>query len=194
MFDRRTLLTGLVSLPFVAPAAPVQPRARSTETAELHTRPIAGIGPVPVVGIGTTGSYRNAQEETQLAPLRDTMKRFVELGGRLYDTAPSYGRAEEVIGQLATELSLRDKLILATKVGADSKEAGAAQIEDSFKKLRTNRIDLFQVHNLCDTDKQLATFRDLKAQGRVRALGITTSFDGQYEQFEAVMRRQQLDT
>ena len=194
MFDRRTLLTGLVSLPFVAPAVPVQPRARSTETAELHTRPIAGISPVPVVGIGTTGSYRNAQEETQLAPLRDTMKRFVELGGRLYDTAPSYGRAEEVIGQLATELRLRDKLILATKVGADGKEAGAAQIEDSFKKLRTNRIDLFQVHNLRDTDNQLATLRDLKAQGRVRALGITTSFDGQYEQFEAVMRRQQLDT
>jgi aryl-alcohol dehydrogenase-like predicted oxidoreductase len=194
MFDRRTLLTGLVSLPFVAPAALAQPNGRSTQTAELHTRPIAGIGPVPVMGIGTTGSYRNAQEETQLTPLRDTMKRFVELGGRLYDTAPSYGRAEEVIGQLATELRLRDKLILATKVGADSKEAGAAQIEDSFKKLRTNRIDLFQVHNLRDTDNQLATLRDLKAQGRVRALGITTSFDGQYEQFEAVMRRQQLDT
>jgi aryl-alcohol dehydrogenase-like predicted oxidoreductase len=194
MFDRRALLTGLVSLPFAVSAACAQPGKRSTATAGLRTRPIAGIGPVPVVGIGTTGSYRNAQDEAQLTPLRDTMKRFVELGGQLYDTAPSYGRAEDVIGQLASELRLRDGLILATKVGANSKQEGAAQIEESFKKLRTNRIDLFQVHNLRDTDNQLATLRELKAQGKVRAIGITTSFDGQYAEFEAVMRRQPLDT
>jgi aryl-alcohol dehydrogenase-like predicted oxidoreductase len=193
MLDRRTLLAGFVSLPLVAQAGLAQP-TRQAPAGALRTRVIAGIGPVPVVGIGTTGSYRAAQDEAQLVPLRDTMKRFVELGGKLYDTAPSYGRAEEVIGQLASELRLRDGLLLATKVGADSKEAGAAQIQDSFKKLRTERIDLFQVHNLRDTDNQLASLRDLKAQGKVRAIGITTSFDGQYEPFEAAMQRQQLDT
>lgn len=189
MFDRRTLLAGLVSLPLSS-----RPALAQSAGASLRTRAIAGIGPVPVVGIGTTGSYRVAQEPAQLAPLRDTMKRFVELGGKLYDTAPSYGRAEEVIGQIANELRLRNSLILATKVGADNKEAGVAQIRESFQKLRTDRIDLFQVHNLRDTDNQLATLRDLKAQGKVRAIGITTSFDGQYEPFEAAMRRQQLDT
>lgn len=192
MFDRRTLLTGLVSLPLVATHA--QPSKPMTAATALRTRPIAGIGPVPVVGIGTTGSYRDAQSEAQLTPLRDTMKRFVALGGQLYDTAPSYGRAEGVIGQLASELRIRDRLILATKVGVDSREQGLAQIEDSCKRLHTSRIDLLQVHNLRDVDNQLAILRDLKAKGRIRALGITTSFDGQYQQFEAVMQRQPLDT
>jgi aryl-alcohol dehydrogenase-like predicted oxidoreductase len=192
MFDRRTLLTGLISLPLVAPAL-AQPNVGNSIVAGLHTRPIAGIGPVPVVGMGTAVIYQNPQGEA-LATLRDTIKRFVELGGALIDTAPSYGRAEEVIGQIVEELGIRARLILATKVGASSKEEGAAQIEDSFKKLRTNRIDLLQVHNLRDTDDALATLRDLKMQGRIRAFGITTSFDGQYEQFEAAMRRQALDT
>lgn len=194
MFDRRALVTGLVSLPFVASAVLAQAAKRSTPAAALRTRSIAGIGPVPVVGIGTTGSYRAAQDEAQLTPLRDTMKRFVDLGGQLYDTAPSYGRAEDVVGQLASELRLRNKLILATKVGVDSHAEGVAQIEESFRKLRTDRIDLLQVHNLRDVDNQLAILRDLKTKGRIRALGITTSFDGQYQQFEAVMRRQPLDT
>src|SRR4030095_5992167 len=97
----------------------------------------------------------------QLAPLRDTLKHFSELGGRIIDTAPSYGRSEEVVGQVVADLRIRDRLVLATKVGADSKEAGAAQIEESFKKLRTNKIDLIAVHNLRDVDNQIATLRDL---------------------------------
>lgn len=193
MFDRRDLLAGFVSLPIIASAAAAQTR-RPAAAGGLRSRLIAGIGSVPVTGIGTSQTFSNPQGEEQLAPLRNTLKRFAELGGRVIDTAPSYGRAEEVVGQLVAELGIRDKLILATKVGSDSKEAGAAQIEESFKKLRTNKIDLIAVHNLRDVDNQLATLRDLKAKGRIRALGITTSNDGQYEQFEAVMRRHPLDT
>lgn len=191
MFDRRHVLAGMASLPLLSATASAQNRARA---AAVRTRPIAGIGPVPVTGIGTSQIYSSPQGEEQLAPLRATLKRFSELGGTIIDTAPSYGRAEEVVGQLVAELGLRDKLILATKVGADSKEAGAAQIEESFKKLRTARIDLIAVHNLRDVENQLATLRGLKAKGRIRALGITTSSDAQYADFEAVMRRHRLDT
>lgn len=191
MLDRRTTLAGMAALPFTLKAA----LAQTTADAGLRTVPIgSGAIQVPAVGIGTARRYDNPQGEEQLAPLRATIARFAELGGTVIDTAPSYGRAEEVIGQLVADLGVRNRLFLATKVGVDTREAGLAQIEQSFRKLHTDRIDLIAVHNLRDVDNQLAILRDLKAAGRIRALGITTSFDGQYEPFEAVMRRQALDT
>jgi aryl-alcohol dehydrogenase-like predicted oxidoreductase len=198
MIDRRSLLAGLASLPFAASAAcaqsPTQPPPPATSGA-LRTARIPGANvEVPIVGIGTARRYDDPQGTDALAPLRDTIRRFAELGGQVIDTAPSYGRAEEVVGQLVEELGVRDRLFLATKVGVDTREAGVAQVEESFRKLRTRRIDLIAVHNLRDTDNQLAILRDLKSAGRIRALGITTSSDRQYEQFEAVMRREALDS
>ena len=189
MIDRRTLLAGLAALPF---AAAVQAQ---TPSAALRTVRIPGANvEVPIVGIGTARRYDDPQGADALTPLRDTVRRFAELGGQVIDTAPSYGRAEEVVGQLVAELGVRDRLFLATKVGVDTREEGVAQIEAAFRKLRTERIDLIAVHNLRDVDNQLAILRDLKSAGRIRALGITTSADRQYEQFEAVMRREALDT
>lgn len=191
MLDRRTTLAGMAALPFTWKAALAQPSADS----RLRMIPIGDSGiQVPAIGIGTARRYDDPKGEDQLTPLRATIKRFAELGGTVIDTAPSYGRAEEVVGQLVADLGLRNRLFLATKVGVASREAGLAQIEQSFKKLRTDHIDLIAVHNLRDVDNQLAILRDLKAAGRIRVLGITTSFDEQYEPFEAVMRRQALDT
>jgi aryl-alcohol dehydrogenase-like predicted oxidoreductase len=192
MFDRRELLTGLASLPLAGSAAFAQ--SNRAPAGRLQTRPIAGIGPVTTVGIGTSQIYSNPQGEEALVPLRATLKRFAELGGQVIDTANNYGRAEEVVGQLVADLGIRNRLLFATKVGARSKEDGLAQIEGSFKKLRTDRIDIFAVHNLNDVDNNLASLRDYKAKGKVRAIGITTSSDGQYTAFEEVMRRHQLDT
>ena len=189
MLDRRTLIATLAAAPLLGSAA-----ARAQAPAPLITRRIPGIAePLPIVGIGTARRYDNPEGEAAMAPLRETLRRFHQLGGRIIDTAPSYGRAESVVGHLVAELGIRDDLFLCTKVGADSKEAGAAQIEQSFRNLRTNKIDLFFVHNIRDVDNQLATLRALKAAGRIRALGITTSFDNQYQAFEQVLRRQQLD-
>jgi len=191
MLDRRTTLAGIAALPFTLKAALAQPPA----DAGLRMVPIGSSAiQVPAVGIGTARRYDNPQGEEQFTPLRATIARFAELGGSVIDTAPSYGRAEEVVGQLVADLGVRDKLFLATKVGVDTRAEGEAQIEQSFRKLRTERIDLIAVHNLRDVDNQLALLRDLKAAGRIRALGITTSFDRQYEAFEAVMRKQALDT
>jgi aryl-alcohol dehydrogenase-like predicted oxidoreductase len=190
--ERRSLLRAGAALALMA-GLPIRVRAQSTANERLITARISGVErDLPVIGIGTARRY-SAPHGDDLAALRATISRFVELGGQVIDTAPSYGKAEEVIGQLVQELGVRERLFLATKVGVDSREQGVAQIEQSFTKLRTSRIDMIAVHNLRDVDNQLAILRDLKASGRIRAVGATTSFDSQYAAFEAMMRRQTLD-
>jgi len=194
MIDRRTLLAGIAALPFAASAACAVAQEPPPAADALRTTRIPGANvEVPIVGIGTARRYDDPRGEEAFAPLRATIARFAELGGQVIDTAPSYGRAEEVVGQLVEELGVRDRLFLATKVGVNSREDGLAQIEESFRKLRTDRLDLIAVHNIRDVDNQLAILRDLKSAGRIRSLGITTSADRQYEDFEAVMRRESLD-
>jgi aryl-alcohol dehydrogenase-like predicted oxidoreductase len=192
MLDRRSVVTGLAAWPIAAKLAASPGLAKA---AMLRTAPIPSAGvSVPVIGVGTSRRYNDPQGEEAMATLRATLARFAELGGMVIDTAPSYGRAEEVVGGLVGGLGIRDKLFLATKVGVDTKEEGLAQTEASFKKLRTDRIDLIAVHNLRDVDNQLAILRDLRSAGRIGALGITTSSDRQYEEFEAVMRKEALDS
>ena len=162
--------------------------------AALLRKPIPSTGEqIPIVGLGTARRYEEAATEADLAPLRDTVREFRALGGAVVDTAPSYGRGEAVMGELVDGLGTRKDIFLATKVGVDSKAAGVAEIEQSFKNLKTDRIDLIAVHNLRDVTNQLATLRDMKAAGRIRYVGATTSFERQHADFEAMMRREQLD-
>jgi aryl-alcohol dehydrogenase-like predicted oxidoreductase len=160
-----------------------------------RTRPIPSSGePVPVVGIGTARRYDVALgDESEMEVLRETVRAFHELGGTLIDTAPSYGNAEIVVGDLVEGLGLRDELFLATKVRKEGEEQGRTEIADSFERLRTDWIDLIQVHNLVDIDTQLDTLRDLKAAGQIRYVGMTTSSSRQHEAFADVMRRETLD-
>jgi aryl-alcohol dehydrogenase-like predicted oxidoreductase len=161
----------------------------------LVTKPVPSSGErIPIIGLGTARRYEEARTDADMAPLRETFARFSALGGTVIDTAPSYGNAEAIMGRLVSDLGLRPRLFLATKVGADSKEAGRAQIEQAFRNLQTDLIDLIAVHNLRDTANQLATLRDLKAAGRIRYVGATTSFDRQYQDFEAMMRAETLDS
>ena len=150
---------------------------------------------IPIIGIGTARRYEEIKSDAEKVPLRETIRQFQALGGTVIDSSPSYGTAEAVVGELVEGLKIRDSLFLATKVSLrkGGRDEGVAQIEASFKRYRTNKIDLLAVHNLLDTDTQLKTIRELKAAGRVRYVGITTSFDDQYRDFEQVMRRETLD-
>lgn len=123
------------------------------------------------------------------------MQRFKALGGKVIDTSPTYGTAETVVGDLVSELKIRDSLFIATKVSLRNlgREAGLEQIEQSFKRLQVAKIDLIAVHNLRDTQTQLGTLRELKQAGRIRYVGITTSFEKQYPEFEQTMKKEQLD-
>jgi aryl-alcohol dehydrogenase-like predicted oxidoreductase len=160
----------------------------------LIERPIPSTGErVPVIGVGTARRWEAVTTPAELAPLREVLRQLVQRGGRMLDTAPSYGTAEAVAGELVADLGVRASLFLATKVGASGRDAGLAQIEASFRRLRTSRVDLIAVHNLRDTAAQLATLRELKQAGRVRYVGITTSFPRQYPEFERTMRTETLD-
>jgi aryl-alcohol dehydrogenase-like predicted oxidoreductase len=145
------------------------------------------------VGIGTARRYDVGTSAAERDPLRETLAVFQDLGGSLIDTAPSYGNAETVVGDLVAELGLRDELFFATKVRKEGRDEGLAEIERSFERLKTDTFDLLQVHNLVDIDTQLATLRELKKAGRTRYIGMSTSSGRQYEQFAAVMGAEDMD-
>ena len=159
----------------------------------MHTRPIPSSGEkLPLIGIGTARRFdvKSAEEK---APLREVLRELPNLGGKLVDTAPSYGVAEAVVGELLAELGNRDALFLATKVGAgrNGSEAGVAEMNASLARLK--RIDLMQIHNLAGVDAMLPILREWKDAKRIRYHGISTSSDQQYEALEAIMKRETLD-
>lgn len=149
---------------------------------------------LPVIGIGTARRFDVTTAEEK-APILDTLREFPKLGGKVIDTAPSYGQAESVTGELVGQLGIRDSLFLATKVSVRGTDVapGVAQMEESFRKLRTDRIDLMQVWNLGGTDALLPVLRDMKAAKRIRYIGVTTSNESQYGALEALMNRETLD-
>lgn len=164
--------------------------------ARLVTKPIPSSGErLPVVGIGTARRYDVAASEAELAPLREVVRDFTQLGGRLIDTAPSYGQAEPVVGRLVAEVGNRDRLFLATKVGRGRQgaQAGRDEMEQSLRQLRVDKVDLMQVHSLAGVDEMLPVLQEWKAAGRTRYTGVTTTAEKQYPELERVLRTQRLD-
>jgi diketogulonate reductase-like aldo/keto reductase len=164
------------------------------ESSAMLTRAIPSSSEnLPVIGLGTWQAFDVDLTSDNRRQLGDVLSLFVKLGGRVIDTSPMYGRAEDVIGELATELGIRDKLFLATKVWTRGKENGIKSMERSIKLLRAKQIDLMQVHNLVDVQTQLATLREWKTQGRIRYLGITHYEAGAFADVEKIMRSEKLD-
>jgi aryl-alcohol dehydrogenase-like predicted oxidoreductase len=148
---------------------------------------------VPVIGLGTN-RYGVGDDAEKRAVLRAALKRFHELGGTVIDTAPSYRSSEAVLGDLIADLGIRDDLFVATKTDkTPGGDATDAQMRDSQARLQTEAFDLMQVHNLKGTTEALARMREWKQDGRIRYIGITTSRAAQYEEFEKVMRAEDLD-
>ncbi|HYK02661.1 MAG TPA: aldo/keto reductase [Thermoanaerobaculia bacterium] len=147
------------------------------------------------IGIGTARRFDVGASEEERAPLREVLRELPRLGGQVVDTAPSYGNAESVVGELVAELGNRDKLFIATKVGAgkEGAAAGLAEMNASLKRLRMNSVDLLQIHNLNGVDLMLPAVRKWKDDARTRFIGISTSSARQYESLEAIMKREQLD-
>ena len=148
---------------------------------------------LPIIGLGTN-RYGVGDDADKRALLTSALQRFHELGGTVIDTAPMYRSSEEVLGDLIADLGIRDDLFIATKV--DEKAGGDAthaQIRESMRRLRTDRFELLQVHNLIAWREALPVLREWKQEGKVRYIGITTSRSSQYEEFEKVMRAEELD-
>jgi aryl-alcohol dehydrogenase-like predicted oxidoreductase len=148
---------------------------------------------LPAVGLGTWQAFDVGGDGHGMAEAKETLRVFVAEGGRVIDTSPMYGSAESVTGQLATELHVGSKLFVATKVWTTGKQAGVRQIEESMRRLRVQRLDLMQVHNLVDVQTQLATLRDWKTSGRIRYLGVTHYHAGGHAELEKIIGRGDID-
>lgn len=148
---------------------------------------------LPCIGVGTNNYSPTTPEE--LESRKQVLKRLPELGCSVVDTAPSYRESEAVIGRLVKELGNRDKLFIATKLMARNNDvaAGKADIENSFKRLQTDVIDLMQVHNLVGTDVMIPVMLEEKRAKRFRYIGITTSSDNQHAEMLASMKKHPLD-
>src|SRR5262245_26117299 len=164
------------------------------ESSPMLTRTIPSSGEkLPVVGLGTWRAFDVDLGADIRRELENVLSLFVKLGGRVIDSSPMYGRAEEVIGRLTSALGIRDKLFLATKVWTRGKQRGIQSMDRSISLLHTNRIDLMQVHNLVDANTQLATLQEWKQQGRIRYTGITHYQSGALSEIEKLIRGEKFD-
>lgn len=140
----------------------------------MLTKPIPSTGEqIPVVGLGTWPVFDVGTDEASRRPLREVLRLLVDAGSTMINTSPMYGRSEGVTGDLVAELSYRDKVFLATKVWVSGRERGIEQMARSARLMQTPVIDLMQIHNLVDWRTHLATMRGMKADGRLRYIGIT---------------------
>lgn len=155
---------------------------------------------IPAVGLGSSATFAQVARDEDFDAVRGVMSTLFEMGGRVFDTAPGYGASEEVSGQVVQQLGIAEQLFWATKLnvagrGGDSADEATArqQVENSFTRVGTSVIDLIQVHNMGAPDVQLPILQEYKQEGRIRYLGITTTFPQQYDSLVQVMERYELD-
>jgi aryl-alcohol dehydrogenase-like predicted oxidoreductase len=196
MLTRRDWLT----LTLGAGAALGLERAQLLAQQPLLTRPVPSTGEqLPIVGLGSSATFAQVARAADATALGEVFKALIAGGGTVFDTAPGYGASEQVAGRITAELALADKIFWATKVnvarGGGSADPAAArgQIDQSVARIKKGKIDLIQVHNLGDVPTQLAILKEQKQQGRIRYIGVTTTFDQQYPQIIEIMRKEPLD-
>jgi aryl-alcohol dehydrogenase-like predicted oxidoreductase len=181
LFTRREVLAmtaglGAASALGIAPA-----RAATAPAQPVLTRPIPRTGErLAVVGLGTAIVFDIGDDAAPRAERRAVIETLLAGGARLIDTAPSYGAAESVVGDLLADLKARDKAFVATKVRAAGRDRAIAEMQQSQRRLRTEKIDLMQIHNVGfvgrgEIAEQLALLREWKARGVFRYIGVTHS-------------------
>jgi diketogulonate reductase-like aldo/keto reductase len=172
-----------------APAALAMSRGRARPRAAMRTRAIPVSGePLPVIGLGTWQTFDVGDDVAARAPLREVLSHFAGEGARMVDSSPMYGTSESVVGDLAAELGIRERLFLATKIWTRGRDEGVRQMERSLRRLRVDRMDLMQVHNLADVETHERTLAEWKQAGRVRYIGITHYAASAYADVEGRLR------
>ena len=147
---------------------------------------------VPRLGLGTWSVFDVGADAARRATLARVLEAFRATGGRVIDTSPMYGTAEQVLGDLIAEHPAPTPW-LATKVWTTGEAAGVAQVERSFALLRVTRLDLVQIHNLLEWKAHLRTLRRLKDDGRIRYLGITHYQAAAIDDVARIVRTEPLD-
>jgi aryl-alcohol dehydrogenase-like predicted oxidoreductase len=168
-------------------------RAASEGTMLKRTIPSSGEA-VPAIGMGTSGSFEITAGSPEYQALKEVLKRFFDGGATLIDTAPTYSNAEDILGPLLADAKLRPKAFIATKLsGVTGRDEGLAQFQKTLKSLRTDKVELLQVHNLGDWQTQIALARELKEQGKVKYTGITHYLDSAQDRLADVVQQTKPD-
>jgi aryl-alcohol dehydrogenase-like predicted oxidoreductase len=174
---------------------------RAFERRDLITRVIPSSGEkLPIVGLGSSATFSSVAGGADVSKLRHVMSTLLENGGTVVDTAPSYRASEEVAGGIVQELEATEKVFWATKLNVAGRGGGSAdpdkareQIENSFRYIGKNPIDLIQVHNLADVPTQMGILKELKEEGRVRYIGVTSTRTSRYSDLARVMQDEAVD-
>ena len=148
---------------------------------------------MPVIGLGTSRVFDIEPSKNELNVREKILDIFYENGGRLIDTSPMYGMSEEIIGITAKKYIEKNRFFLATKVWTEGRENGMRQIEESFQKMRADKISLIQVHNLLDWKTQIKTLRSLKDEGRIDYIGITHYKSNAFDEMIKIMKAEKVD-
>ncbi|MFJ5486733.1 aldo/keto reductase [Hansschlegelia beijingensis] len=163
--------------------------------AAMEMRAIPSTGEkIPVIGMGTSGSFEVAAGSDEYKQLQEVVRIFFAGGGTVIDTAPTYSNAEDILGAILAEQGLRPKCWLATKLsGVRGRDEGLEQFESTLKRLKTDKVELLQVHNLRDVETQLALARELKKEGKVRYVGLTHYLESAQDELAELVRRHKPD-
>lgn len=157
-------------------------------------RPIHSSGEsLPVIGLGTYQAFDAGASETKREALRQVLREFVQHEGALIDSSPMYGSSELVVGDLTAELDLRPKLFMATKVWTRGERNGIEQMNESFRRMQVEVMDLMQIHNLVDWRTHATTLDDWKQRGKIRYTGVTHYHSGAYQELESIMKLRRFD-
>ncbi len=168
--------------------------AAAQSSVQMNKRKIPSSGELlPVVGVGTWRTFDVGSKPEDRASVAEVLRVLFEAGGSVIDTSPMYGAAEAVVGSLLAAAGSRSKAFIATKVWTSGRDSGIAQMQASMRLLRTDRIDLMQIHNLVDWRAHLPTLQTWKSDGRIRYLGITHYTQSAHDELERVMRAEKWD-
>ena len=190
--SRRRVLRDAFGIAACSLLKPMSPAFGQADSA-IATRAIPHSGErIPVIGLGTANDFQTKPDGEGRANLKKVVDDLLAQGCKLIDTASSYGAAESVLGDLLSDQD-RSKVFLATKIENGGRNAGLTEFRASLQRLRYKQVDLLQLHNVADRHQDLTPFRDWKAQGLCRHIGITTTFKNDYDAAEAVLRKEKPD-
>lgn len=186
----------LKSIGMLGGAALVQPALSVAETSQkmMLQKSIPSTGEkISAVGLGSWQQFDVGTGSAERMPLKAVLLEMEKLGGKMIDSSPMYGRSEQVIGELSTELKLNDRFFFATKVWTTGKQEGIAQMNDSMRKMGRKKLDLMQVHNLQDWQTHLKTLKEWKEEGKVRYIGVTHYTDSAHARLEQIVKTGNID-
>ncbi|WP_407702789.1 MULTISPECIES: aldo/keto reductase [Thiorhodovibrio] len=184
------MLGSLAALPLL----PLSGVSWAKLAAEAISKPIPSSGEMlPVIGMGTWITFNIGSDANALAQRQQVLEAFFSAGGGMIDSSPMYGSAEDVLGRLLPRLPSTDGLFSATKVWTRSGDDGPGEMEQSRRLWGLPRFDLLQIHNLLGWQAHLETLKEMKTNGQVRFIGVTTSHGRRHRELESIMADEPID-